>query len=336
MVTEVVGRFAPSPTGALHLGNARTFLIAWLRCRSQGGRMLMRMEDLDHPRVKPETVGQVYEDLRWLGLDWDEPVDESGNLAAYVQSERLEYYRQAFNELKGKGLLYPCRCSRKDIEESQSAPHERGTGRLTAEEQKELYYPGFCREKSIEQPDNPADCSDEKAPAWRFRVDPGTTRFDDVFCGVCESDVSVWSGDFVVARNLSAPSYQLAVVVDDAAMGVTEVVRADDLLLSTHRQLKLYKSLVLNPPAFLHVPLVVGTDGRRLAKRHGDTRISEIRRCGTSPESVIGWLAYTCGWCEFGAQISAKELIRQFRLDTISIEPYVVGASDLRLLGLAG
>lgn len=329
------GRFAPSPTGALHLGNARTFLIAWLRCRSRGGRMLMRMEDLDHPRVKPETVRQAYDDLRWLGLDWDEPEPGSADAVssgAYVQSQRLNLYREAFVRLREEGWLYPCFCTRRDIENAQSAPHAG----------EEMRYPGTCRPRDGSRREGRGgdDQPEGKVPAWRFRVPAegegasSETAFDDGFYGSHVSRVVEWSGDFVVGRGEDAPSYQLAVVVDDAAMGITEVVRADDLLLSTHRQLWLYRALGLTPPMFLHVPLVVGPDGRRLAKRHGDTRISEIRRAGASSEAVVGWLASTCGWAEPGEAVAARDLISRFDLTTIPKEPVVVDSVVRKLLGL--
>lgn len=292
--------------------------------------MLMRMEDLDHPRVKPETVRQAYDDLRWLGLDWDEPEPGSAedvSLGAYVQSQRLTFYREAFGRLREEGWVYPCFCTRKDIENAQSAPHAG----------EEMRYPGTCRSREELSTEDRAEA---KIPAWRFRVSDeadGTspeTEFVDGFVGRHTSRISEWSGDFVIGRGEDAPSYQLAVVVDDAAMGITEVVRADDLLLSTHRQLWLYKAMGLTPPSFLHVPLVVGPDGRRLAKRHGDTRISEIRRAGVSPEAVVGWLAETCGWAEPNEAVTARDLIGRFTLATIPKVPVVVDNLVRKLLGL--
>ena len=261
------GRLAPSPTGALHLGNARTFLIAWLRARSLGGSVVLRMEDLDHPKNKPGAAEGALEDLRWLGLDWDEGPDVGGPCGPYVQSLRRPLYAKAIEKLVADGRAYPCVCARRDVEAAQSAPHEGET----------LFYPGTCRGRFATWGEALA-ATGGRLPAWRFRVRDGeTASFDDVFAGPYSQDVSAFCGDFVLARDEGGAGYALAVCVDDAAMGVTEVVRGDDLLDATPRQLLVYRALGLEPPRFLHVPLVVGRDGRRLAKRHGDTRIAAFR-----------------------------------------------------------
>ncbi len=317
-----VGRLAPSPTGALHLGNARTFLIAWLRARTAGGRLILRLEDLDHPKVKREHVRQVFDDLRWLGLDWDEGPDVGGHHGPYVQLERLALYRGAFERLRREQHIYPCVCTRQDILAAQSAPH--------AED--ELFYPNTCRGRFRDVAAARAEAGRE--PAWRFRVDQGVFSFVDGFQGRRESDLNSWSGDFVIARGPDAPGYQLAVVVDDAAMGITEVVRADDLLLSTHRQLALYAALAWPAPRFLHVPLVTGLDGRRLAKRHGDTRLSAVRAAGTSPQRTVGWLAHTCGWAEWGEELTPEALQRRFSLPRLPKKPVQISERDFKYLGL--
>ena len=293
-----VGRLAPSPTGALHLGNARTFMIAYLRARAKGGRLLMRMEDLDHPRDKPGAAREAIEDLRWLGFEWDgETVFQSG---------RKELYREAIGKLREKGLAYPCTCSRKDVESAQSAPHDG----------EQLYYPGSCRGKYGSFP--PGAC-------WRFRVD-GDSRvaFDDAFAGAYAQDVGASLGDFPLARDEGGAGYTLAAVVDDAEMGVREVVRADDLLPATPAQILVQRALGLPTPGYCHIPLVVGEDGRRLAKRHGDTRIARYRAMGAAPGKIIGYLASTCGWAEPGEEISLADLVPRFKLDTIPHEPVVV------------
>lgn len=303
MSSAYIGRLAPSPTGALHLGNARTFMIAWLRARACGGRVIFRMEDLDHPRDKPGAASAAVEDLRWLGFDWDEE---------YVQSERKDLYREALERLHRDGRVYPCTCSRKDVENAQSAPH--------AGEQ--LFYPGTCRGRFASWAEA-ADAIAPRTPCWRFRVPDGTVvRFDDVFAGAFEQDVSRTLGDFPVARDAFGAGYTLAVAVDDALMGVTEVVRGDDLLAATPAQILLYRALGYEPPAFCHVPLVVGTDGRRLAKRHGDTRIASYRAAGRTPEQLLGQLAATCGWGD-GSPVSLRDLLPRFTLETIPHAPAV-------------
>ena len=303
MSSAYIGRLAPSPTGALHLGNARTFLIAWLRARACGGRVIFRMEDLDHPRDKPGAAAAAVEDLKWLGFNWDEE---------YVQSERKDLYREALERLHRDGRVYPCTCSRKDVENAQSAPH--------AGEQ--LFYPGTCRGRFASWAEA-ADAIAPRTPCWRFRVPDGTiVRFDDVFAGPFEQDVSRTLGDFPVARDAFGAGYTLAVAVDDALMGVTEVVRGDDLLAATPAQILLYRALGYEPPAFCHVPLVVGTDGRRLAKRHGDTRIASYRAAGRTPEQLLGQLAATCGWGD-GSPVSLRDLLPRFTLETIPHAPAV-------------
>ncbi len=309
------GRLAPSPTGALHLGNARTFMIAWLSVRSRGGTLLLRMEDLDHPKNKPGAAGAALADLRWLGLDWDEGPDIGGPYAPYTQTQRRIHYARALETLRARGLAYPCVCSRRDVESGQSAPHTEDG----------LFYAGLCRDRFADYEAARRVLPPGRLPAWRFRVPQGEiVRFEDGFCGPCEQEVSAASGDFVLARDPDGAGYMLAVVVDDAAMGVTEVVRGDDLLPATPRQLLLYRALNLTPPAFIHVPLVVSEEGRRLAKRHGDTRISALRAAGIAPEQVIGLLAWWCGWAAWGERLTLRDLLPRFDLATLRREPAVL------------
>ena len=284
-----VGRLAPSPTGALHLGNVRTFMVAWLRARQVGGKVILRMEDLDHPKHKPGAEVQAIDDLRWLGFDWDEE---------FTQSARKDLYAAALAKLRAQGLAYPCVCSRSDIEAVQSAPHEG----------EQLRYPGTCRDRfgSWEE----AAAASGKVPCWRFRTPAGTrVSFEDGFAGHYEMDVWEALGDFPLARDEKGAGYAIAVTVDDAAMGVTEVVRGDDLLPATPPQIMLYQALGLQVPAFFHVPLVVGPDGRRLAKRHGDTRIASFREAGVSPERLVGFLARSLGLIENERPIGLRSLI---------------------------
>ncbi len=329
-----VGRLAPSPTGALHLGNVRTFMVAWLRARSQGGKVVFRMEDLDHPKDKPGAAAQAVEDLRWLGFDWDEE---------YVQSARKPIYRAALDYLRtrasGAPLVYPCVCSRRDVEAAQSAPH--------AGEQ--LHYPGTCRGRFASwdeavafkirptpKPPNLQTSKPSNAPAslpcWRFAVSAGTVvSFEDAFAGGYSQDVAATLGDFPLARDADGAGYTLACTVDDLLMGVTEVVRGDDLLPATPAQILLARALMpwvrevsaadRAMPSYLHLPLVVGPDGRRLAKRHGDTRIAAFRAAGMRPEAVLGALAATCGWAAPGEVLSLEELLPRFDLRTIPHTP---------------
>ena len=323
-MTRYVGRLAPSPTGALHLGNVRTFMIAWLRARRRGGKVVFRMEDLDHPKDKPGAAAQAVEDLRWLGFDWDEE---------YVQSERKAIYREALGALKEgheaeggrhESWVYPCVCSRRDVEAAQSAPH--------AGEQ--LYYPGTCRGRfrSWEEAlaSKLASTGQEVAPCWRFRVpDNAVVAFDDAFAGHYEQNVSTALGDFPLARDEFGAGYTLACVVDDLLMGVTEVVRGDDLLAATPAQILVARALSkaidgCRLPSYCHVPLVVGHDGRRLAKRHGDTRIATYREQGKSPEEILGFLAASCGWAEKGERVTLRDLLPRFDMGTVPHAPFMI------------
>lgn len=324
-----VGRLAPAPTGALHLGNARTFLVAWLRARRAGGRLILRLEDLDHPKVKPEAAADCYRDLAWLGLDWDEgPAASFGRPERgddpCVQSRNLEYYRGILERWRREGRVYPCVCARRDLENLQSAPN-------AGEDLAERRYSGACRGRFADAGE--AVRLSGREPAWRFRIDDAAeTRFVDGFSGDRISRLGEWSGDFVVARG-DRPGYQLAVVADDARQGVSEVVRGDDLLPSTHRQLLLYHALGVEAPAFYHVPLVVGPDGRRLAKRHGDSRLGELRRRGLGPERVLGWLAWSCGWLAAAREASLAEIAVAADFSRMPRTRVVAGSDALRWIG---
>ena len=311
---RVRGRLAPSPTGAQHVGNARTYLIGWLAARSAGGSLALRIEDIDSPRIKPGAVDLIRADLDWLGLDWDgEPV---------VQTRRLALYEKALSRLQEQELVYPCTCTRSDVAQAASAPHA---------EQEGPTYPGTCAHRTAAA----ADRLVGRPFSWRFRV-RRAPAFVDRFRGPVRIDDSQLGGDFVVWKSAGTPAYQLAVVVDDADMGVTEVVRGDDLVPSTPRQLLLYEALGLSPPEFVHVPLVVGTDGRRLAKRHGDTRLSALRDAGVRAEAVIGLLAWSCGWLPTAEPVRARDLLSVFRLDAIPREPFVLTGERLRHIGYPG
>ena len=273
----------------MHLGHARTALVTWLRARKLGGRIVMRIEDIDRPRIVAGAAGEICRDHEWLGLDWDE--------GPILQSSRNEAYERALSQLEEIGMVYPCTCSRKEIAEIASAPHGDDGPR----------YPGTCR-LGVGRP--------ERAAAVRFRFDDPSPGFDDLLHGrFPEGEVG---GDFVLRRADGIWAYQLAVVVDDAEMGMTEVIRGEDLLSSTPRQIALYGALGYRLPGFAHLGLVLDESGTRLSKRHGGTAIEELRQAGRSSEFVIGMLACSLGLTPNEAPIRAEELIDRFALTEIS------------------
>jgi glutamyl-tRNA synthetase len=268
------GRLAPSPTGYLHLGHARTFWVAWRRARAAGGQLVFRNEDLDVHRSKAEFVGAMFEDLRWLGLEWDEGPDRGGPFAPYSQSQRRSFYLDAWRRLRDSGFIYPCACSRKDLERALDAPHE---------DDDELPYPGTCRRQlnTARSWDSPAGIS------WRFRVPDGELiAFEDLYCGKQSFTAGGDFSDFLVWRRDDIPAYQLAVIADDAAMQITEVVRGADLLKSTARQLLLFRALGLAPPRYFHCPLLFDEHNVRLAKRHDSLSLRALRAQGIKPDEL--------------------------------------------------
>lgn len=296
-----VGRLAPSPTGALHLGNVRTFMAAWLQMRAVGGRVLLRIEDLDHPKHKPGADAALLDDLRWLGFDWDGPV--------LRQSARLPAHRAALARLPH----YPCWCTRVDIQGAQSAPHP---GEV-------LRYPGTCRHRTAPPPPG-------RTPAWRLPLQPTDDgRFDDAFAGPQTRTADQLTGDFVIARG-DEPAYVLASLLDDADSGVTDVVRGDDILPVTPAQNVLADRLGLPRPTHWHLPLLVGPDGRRLAKRHGDTRIAAYRAAGLAPARILTALARASHWIAPDATVgSLRDILPTFDLLATPRAPLVW--SDERL-----
>jgi glutamyl-tRNA synthetase len=295
------GRFAPSPTGPLHLGNLRTALLAWLFARSRGARFLVRVEDLDRSRVRPGVEEAQLADLRALGLHWDGP--------ATRQSERTALYEEATARLDAEGLLYPCYCTRAEIRAAVSAPH----GILAADR-----YPGTCCELTAAE--RASREATGRPPALRMRAGGARVAFEDRLMGYREEEVD----DFVIRRNDGAVAYQLAVIVDDAAQGIEEVVRGADLVDSTPRQLLLYRLLDLPAPRYAHVPLVLGPDGRRLAKRHGAVTLADWRALGEGPEEALAWMACSLDLAETGERPSPADLLARFDPVRLPREPTVL------------
>jgi glutamyl-tRNA synthetase len=265
------GRLAPSPTGHLHLGHARTFWVAQERAQANGGTLILRNEDLDSTRYQMKFVDAMLEDLKWFGFAWQEGPDVGGPFAPYNQSERMEFYRAALERLQAGGFIYPCTCSRRDIRNAARAPH--------AEDDDEPVYPGTCRNRKSEIVN--------RKFSWRFRVPDGeTVSFVDGRFGPQQFVAGRDFGDFAVWRRDDVPGYQLACVVDDAAMRITEVVRGADLLKSTARQILLYRALGFTLPAFFHCKLMIDDAGVRLAKRHDSLSLRALKQKGASPESM--------------------------------------------------
>lgn len=301
-----VTRLAPSPTGALHLGNVRTFLLNWAAARQGGWRIVLRLEDLDGPRVKPEASAQAIDILAWLGMDWDgEPI---------YQSHDLSPYEHALATLDRKGLTYRCPAMRRQIEAAASAPHA---------DEHEQRYPGLYR-----PPDAPP-IPDDAETAVRLIVPDGPISFIDEAHGPQRVDVQQQVGDFIVQTKAGLPAYQLAVVVDDARQGVSDVIRGDDLLRSTARQVLLYDMLDLGPlPRYRHTPLVLGPDGHRLAKRHGDTRAAAYRDRGVTPERVVGLVAWWSGLTESRTEMAAAEFVDCFDWAKLPADPITFTDED--------
>ncbi|HJD96414.1 tRNA glutamyl-Q(34) synthetase GluQRS [Mailhella massiliensis] len=284
-----VGRFAPSPTGLLHLGNAWSFFLAWLAARAEGGRIILRHEDIDPARSRKEWMDAIERDLLWLGLDWDEGPDD-GPHAPYRQSRSSGFYESALESLKARGFVYPCYCTRKELRTLAGAPHGAADGLGDAG----AAYPGACR--NLTEKERAQKEAEGRRPALRLLCPDGDTEsFTDLVLGPQRLTLKECGGDFALRRSDGVWAYQLAVVVDDMRMEVTQVVRGEDILLSTPRQLLLYRFLGGTPPAFAHIPLLHDARGERLAKRHKSLSIAALREAGCSPEAVAGRLAHLAG-----------------------------------------
>lgn len=298
---SVRGRYAPSPTGALHLGNLRTALLAWLFARAAGGRFVLRIEDLDLPRSRRGAAQAMLADLRWLGLDWDEGPDVGGPLGPYVQSMRQALYDDAIARLREKGLIYPCYCTRAELAQIASAPQGEEGPR----------YPGICRHLTTRE--RTAREAAGRRPALRFIAPEEPIQFDDLLHGTISESVATTVGDFIVRRSDGIVSYQLAVVVDDAVMGITQVVRGDDLLASTARQLALFAALGYPPPQeYAHVPLMTDADGVRLAKRDAAAGLDVSRAAGYAPGQILASLAASCGLHPADASAKPADILASF------------------------
>lgn len=300
------GRFAPSPTGALHIGNLRTALVSWLQARATGGEWLVRMEDLDVVTSSPEHAADQLASLGALGMPSDGPVVH--------QSERFDLYRNAITMLRSQGRVYDCFCTRREIREAVHAPHDHLP---------EGAYPGTCRHLTDHR--RAELVADGRRPALRLRTDGERFTVHDLIAGPFEGGVD----DVVLQRNDGIPAYNLAVVVDDAAQGVTHVVRGDDLLASTPRQRLLQTLLGLPAPAYAHVPMVLAPDGSRLAKRHGAVTLADLAVRGVSPAQVMARLGASLQLCEADERVTADELVVRFRLDLVPRRPWTLTDDDL-------
>lgn len=305
--TEILkGRFAPSPSGRIHLGNILCCLLAWLSVRQRGGRVVLRVEDLDTARCPRRYSAQMEEDLRWLGLIWNEGPGAGGPDGPYYQSERTALYETALSRLADMGLVYSCFCTRAELH-AASAPHR---------EDGQVVYAGTCRHLTAVEA---AERAKIRPPALRLRVPEEELSFDDGHMGRCGENLARDCGDFLLRRSDGMFAYQLAVVVDDAAMGITEVVRGADLLASTPRQLLLYRLLGLSAPSFIHFPLLLAPDGRRLSKRDADAGLDSLRNRSTAAE-VLGKLAYLAGFNPSAEPRTAEALLADFSWDKVPRE----------------
>ncbi|HEU5229666.1 MAG TPA: tRNA glutamyl-Q(34) synthetase GluQRS [Ktedonobacteraceae bacterium] len=321
----VRGRYAPSPTGDLHMGNLRTALLAWLYARCAGGQFVLRIEDLDLPRVRAQSSARMLSDLRWLGLDWNEGPDCGGPYAPYVQSQRNDIYQHYLQRLQDAGLLYPCYCSRSEIAHVASAPQQGADegprnldtfrvptplSRLAALRNAESRYPGTCRH--LTQTQRQRHEANGRRPSLRFRVDDQRiVSFTDLVAGPITQHVQQAVGDFIVRRSDGIFAYQFAVVVDDALMHINQVVRGADLLSSTARQILLYEALGFPIPTFAHVPLMLDGHGKRLAKRDLSAGLEPLRAAGATAEQIVGQLAASCHLVIPGTAISPTGLIQE-------------------------
>ncbi len=300
------GRIAPSPTGFLHLGNAWAFLLAWLGVRVAGGELVLRIEDIDPQRSRSEFTEALIEDLRWLGLDWDEGPDVGGPYGPYAQSARLGEYAGAVKDFLARGLAYPCYCTRKELRGLGGAPQ--------AGDEHETPYSGLCRGlSSLERAEKEA-AGRRAAIRMRFPEElyARTMRFTDMALGPQTLSSGRYGADFAIQRSDGVFAYQLAASLDDIAMGITQVLRGADILQSTPRQLLFFALSGANPPEYGHIPLLCDHAGERLAKRHAALALRELRLSGVSPQSVVGFLAFHGGLADSLQPLSCRELLEHY------------------------
>ncbi|SKA69973.1 tRNA glutamyl-Q(34) synthetase GluQRS [Desulfobaculum bizertense] len=304
--SHVRGRLAPSPTGHLHLGNAWAFLLCWLAVRKADGTVILRMEDIDPDRSKTEFATDIITDLHWLGLDWDEGPDCGGDNAPYTQSEKLDRYAEVIAQLSERGLTYPCYCTRKELRSLASAPHKGEFGPA---------YPGTCLHLSASRKAELEAAG--RRPSLRLHADSPDLSFHDRLCGDQHQTWEECGGDFPLRRSDGVISYQLAVAVDDIDQNVTLVMRGDDILHCTPRQVYLYKLLNARRPDYAHVPLVLDAEGERLAKRHKHFELRALREMGISAKAIIGYLGYRAGLLPEPKLAQAQELLTHFSLEKL-------------------
>ena len=320
------GRLAPSPTGYAHLGNAWAFLLAWLAARSTAGQVVLRIEDIDPQRSRPEFAAALIEDLSWLGLDWDFGPDKpepaaNGVMGPFEQSRRSGHYAAAIAQLERAGLTYPCFCTRKELRSMAGAPHVDDAG---------APYPGTCRNLSPAEQEKQRAAS--RRPCLRLHCPEGPINFTDTVLGAQSHTLAACGGDFALRRSDGVVAYQLAVAVDDALMGINQVVRGRDILISTPRQIALLKLLGYGAPAYAHVPLLLDAEGQRLAKRHQSLALRNLRQMGADPRRITGLLGTLAGCNPGGKTASPAELLPQFSLLRLPTEDIRIEDEALRAL----
>lgn len=320
---QVRGRYAPSPTGDLHLGNIAAAIVAWLSIRRQNGIFVLRIDDLDPPRTVAGSTTRMIEDLKWLGFDWDEGPEIGGPFAPYLQSQRSSHYEEALMQLATGGRLFPSTISRKELADLASAPHGQPSN-----------FPPSHRPASLERNwyDEFEGSVDDRLAALRFRVDLADGKFEDIFAGPQNVNLPDGVGDFVVKRKDGLYAYQLACAVDDTLMEFDEVIRGSDLIHSTFAQMQIMDALGATPPRYGHIPIIAREDGKKMSKREGALTVGELRDSGASPENVVGLLAGKMNLRPTTEPVRLLDLVDGFDAKRVGRAPVVLTDSDLRQL----